>query len=301
LGIPSKIMDMNPLWRQYMHFPMRFMAYLHGSLRMGADPSKLDWGTIGRVLSGSTAAYIAARNLAGLDLSRGLMVGALPVPGYEKSAFYPFPFIPPAVGIIGETAKAALTGEPRQLRNVAAMLVPGGVALRRAHRGLSPRFADYKNPTQDGRVPLYNEDKSLIGTLSPMELTLRALGLRPTSVSAEVGAAQWLLSQRDRVRQYRRDYTQALFENDPRKADAVNQEFQKAYPELGPIQLKKSDLRALENRRELSRLHRISKGVSRGYRPLFEHIMGEASLARVTGDIESGGISALQNYLPSPR
>jgi hypothetical protein len=68
LGIPRSIMNMNPMWRQYMHFPMRYLAYLHGSLRMGVDPSKMDWGTIGRALAGSTGAYIAARNLAGIDL-----------------------------------------------------------------------------------------------------------------------------------------------------------------------------------------------------------------------------------------
>lgn len=298
LGIPKQIMNMNPMWRQYMHFPMRYLAYLHGSLRMGVDPSKMDWGTIGRALAGSTAAYITARNMAGIDLSRGLMVGALPLPGYEKAPFYPFPFVPPAAGVLGEAGRALLTGKSKQLGSTASMLVPGGVALRRAYRSMSPKYADYENPTQDGRVPLYNNDGALIGSLTPMELTLRSLGVRPSSVTAEQGAAKWLLSQRDRVRQYRRDYTMALFQNETQKAEKINREFQKVYPELGALQIKKSDLRALENRREMSRLHRISRGMSRAYRPVFEQVIGTASLSRLAEDIEMGSAGALEQYFP---
>jgi hypothetical protein len=298
LGIPSGIMNMNPMWRQYMHFPMRYLAYLHGSLRMGVDPSKMDWGTIGRALAGSTAAYVTARNMLGMDLSRGLMVGALPLPGYEKAPFYPFPFVPPAAGIIGELGKAALTGDPRQLSSIGAMMVPGGIALRRAYRSVAPKYADYENPTPDGQVPLYNQEKALVGSATPMQLTLRAMGLRPMNFSQEQGAAQWILSQRDRIRKYRREYVMALFENDNQKAEDINKEFQKAYPELGPLQVKKTDLTALENRREISRLHRISKGISSSYRPLFEQIINSASLAQMTQDIDMGNLGALENYFP---
>jgi len=298
LGIPRSIMEMNPMWRQYVHFPMRYLAYLHGSLRMGVDPAKMDWGTIGRSLAGSTAAYIAARNLAGVDLSRGLMVGAMPVPGYEKSAFYPFPFVPPVVGILGEAGKSLLSGDPRGLSNTASMLVPGGVAIRRAYRSMAPKYANYNEPNPDGTIPLYNDQQSLIGSMTPMQLSLRALGLRPSTVSAEAAAAKWMVSQRDRIRQYRRDYTQAIFENDPVKAEKINAEFQKVYPELGRIELKKSDIRAIRDRRQMSRLQRIAKGMSRAHRPIFENILGEASLSQLGQEIKVPGIDAMSDYLP---
>ena len=298
MGIPSHIMHLNPMWRQYMHFPMRMLGYIHNSLRLGTDPNKLNWGSIGRMLGISTAGYIAARNIAGIDLSRGLLAGALPLPGYERGVFYPFPLVPPTAAVIGEIGKAALTGNPEQLGSVAAMLIPGGTAARRLYRGLAPKYADYENPTQDGRVPLYNDDGALIGSMTPMELTLRSIGLRPSSVSAEAGAAQWLLGQRDRVRGYRREYTMALFRNDTREADKINREFQKAYPELGPIRIKKSDLRALQNRREMSRIHRITRGISSAYRPIFEQVVGGASLNQLTSDVQMGGAGALENYFP---
>lgn len=298
LGIPSSIMNMNAMWRQFMHFPMRYLAYLHGSLRMGADPSKLDWGTIGRALAGSTAAYIAARNLAGIDLSRGLMVGALPLPAYEKASFYPFPFVPPAAGVIGELGKAALSGSTENLGATLSMLVPGGIAARRIYRNLSPRFADYGNRTESGDIPIYNDDHALIGSASPMQLFLRSVGIQSTGWVGEQGAARWLMTQRDRIRTYRRDWLQSMYENDFRRADNINAEFQKTYPELGPMEVKKSDIQALENRREISRLHRILRGFPRAYKPLFGQIVNEASLGSMAQDIELGSLGGLpQNYL----
>lgn len=296
LGMPKALLNWRPEFRQFMQFPLRFMGFAHGSLRLGKDPLVRDWGTIGRMLAGSTALSIGARNLAGVDLSGGLMFGALPLPQYEKSPFYPWPFVPPVAQIGGAAVKALMTGSTQGLGEAGALFVPGGIALRRAYKSLSPRFADYENPTPEGRIPLYNNDKTLMGTLSPMELTLRALGLRPQSLSAEQGAAKWLLSQRDRIRQYRRDFTQASFENDGARAEKINREFQRVYPELGPIQIKKSDITALENRREISRLHRIERGISTAYRPIFSRIIGEAGLGRMTEDIQMTNPFGLDNY-----
>ena len=296
LGIPKAIMNTFAPWRQFMHFPLRFGGMLHGSLRMGPDPSKMDWGMIGRTLAGSTAMYVGARNLLGVDLSAGLMTGALPVPTYEGSPFYPWPLVPPAAGVIGTAAKALLTGETQNLGATAALLIPGGIGARKAYRALHPKYADYKNKTPDGRIPIYNNKHALIGAVTPLQLTLKALGLRPSGVAAEQGAAQWLLAQREKLRAYRRDYLQALMENDNRKAESVQREFKKAYPELGPLQVKKSDIRALENRRQVSRLHRIEKGLPSAYRPLFSQILGEASLANITRDIDVGS-TGIEKYL----
>lgn len=298
LGLPRALINMAPEWRQFMHFPTRFMGYLHGSLRLGTDPNKLDWGTMGRALAGSTMGYLTARNLLKTDISSGLLTGALPLPQYEKAPFYPWPLVPPIAQIGGTAVKSLMTGDTRGLGDIAALLAPGGIAARRAYKSLAPRYADYKNPTEDGRVPLYNHDKALIGTLDPLELSLRAIGLRPKSVSAEAGAAKWLVSQRDRIRGYRRDYTMALFQNEPGKAEKINKDFQKAYPELGPLQIKKTDITALENRREISRLQRIERGIPTAYRPVFSQIIGEASLARMTEDVQMSNLGGLENYLP---
>jgi hypothetical protein len=296
LGIPKALINTWAPWRQFMHFPTRFASFLHGSVRMGADPSKMDWGTIGRTLAGSTAVYLGARDLAGVDLSAGLMTGALPVPTYEGAPFYPFPLVPPLASVAGEAAKALLTGEAKNLEAAASLMIPAGVSLRKAYRSLSPRFADYENKTPEGRIPIYNDKHSLIGTMSPWQLTLRGLGLKPAGLAAEQGAAQWMMAQREKIRTFRRDYLQALLENDNRKASEVQREFGKAYPELGPLQVKKSDIKAVENRRNISRLHRIEKGLPSAYRPLFGQVLGEAGLSSITQDIDMGP-TGLENYL----
>jgi len=161
---------------------------------------------------------------------------------------------------------------------------------------LHPKYADYRNKTPDGRIPIYNNKHALIGALTPLQLTLKSLGLHPSGVAAEQGASRWLLAQREKIRAYRRDYLQALMENDNHKAEAVQKEWTKAYPELGPLQVKKSDIRALENRRQISRLHRIEKGLPSAYRPLFSQILGEASLSNITQDIDIGS-TGLEQYL----
>jgi len=296
LGIPRVLINTWAPWRQFMHFPIRFASFLQGSVRMGADPSKMDWGTIGRTLAGSTAVYLGARDLAGVDLSAGLMTGALPVPTYEGAPFYPFPLVPPLASVAGEAAKALLTGKAKNLEAAASLMIPGGVSLRKGYRTLAPKYADYQNKTPEGRIPIYNDNHALIGTMSPWQLTLRALGLKPVGIAAEQGAAQWVMAQREQIRAYRRDYLQALLENDNRKASEVQRTFQKDYPELGPLKVKKSDIKAVENRRNISRLHRIEKGIPSAYRPLFGQVLGEAGLASVVGDIDMGP-TGLENYL----
>jgi len=297
LGLPKAVMNLPSPMRQFMHFPIRYMSFLHGSLRMGADPNKLDWGTIGRTLAGSTAAYLTAKNLLGINLEPGLLTGALPVPTYEKAPFYPWPLVPPVFSTAGMLAKAIVSGSAQDLGSAAAMVVPGGIGMRRLYRNLSPKYADYNNRTPDGGVPIYNDDHALVGAMTPMQLTLRSMGLQSRNVAGEQGAAKWLLSQRDRIRRYRRDYLQALYENDARKAEKINVEFQKVYPELGPIKIKKSDITAMENRREISRLNRIARGLPSAYRPVFQQVINEASLGTIAQDVEAGSLGLIPQYL----
>jgi hypothetical protein len=201
------------------------------------------------------------------------------------------------VNIVGSVAQAALTGDTSKLGAAASLVLPGGIAARRAYKTLAPKYADYKNRTPDGRIPVYNDSHALIGTYSPMQLTLRTLGIKPQSVAQEQGAARWILSQRDKIRGLRRDYLQALYENDGAKAQRIQEEFKKGYPELGPMQVKKTDITALRNRRQISRLNRILKGIPKDYRPLFQQAIGEASLSTMTQDIEMNP-GALDVYFP---
>jgi len=282
MGMPAGIMDWWAPWRQFMQFPLRLVDFTMASTRMGKTAGQLDFGTISRMVAASAAAYTVGKGLLGADVSQGLLAGALPLPQYEQAAFYPAPLVPPIVQMAGNVVKGVATGDARPIQDTAALLVPGGLAAKRLVKTLGPKRADYDNRLADGRVPVYNEQGGLIGAYSPLQLGLRALGVMPAEASAERGAAQWLVKQRDQIRQYRQAWLDAQLANDPVKADRVQAEFQKRYPELGPMQFRKSDLNSIQQRRETARINRIIRGFPKDYKPLFENIMTEAQLGAFT-------------------
>jgi hypothetical protein len=281
-GIPSGTLDWWAALRQFTQFPLRFAGFMGASGRWGPSPATFDPGTIFRTLGVSAAAYTVGKGLLNMDLSQGLAMGALPLPQYEYAPFYPAPLVPPIVQMAGNVVKGAATGEARPVVDTATLLVPGGLAARRLMKTLGPKRADYRNRLPDGRVPVYNQDGGLIGAYSPLQLSLRAIGLMPGDAAAERGAAEWLVKQRDQIRAYRRAWLDAQMANDPVKAEKIQKDFGKQYPELGRLEFKKSDINAIEQRRQTARVNRIIRGFPRAYKPLFENIVREAELGAFT-------------------
>lgn len=286
--------------RQFMHFPTKFLELLYGSLHYGPDPMKVSTGVIGRTLVGSAGAYTIAKNFLNLDISKGLMFSALPYPEYEGTAFFPFPMVPPAVGMVGDVLKSTVTGEWRGVPGrTAAMLAPAGLAIRRGWRTWAPKYADYASRDEQGRVPVYNQKGALISFQTPMQLTLRGLGIRPASIAGEQQMTEYLLKQREKIRQFRREYIRALASNDLDEARKINRDFQKQYPSLGPMTLKKSDIRAEQNRRQVTRLQRVLRGFPKEYQPLFQSVVEQATLGQMAQGIDGqmGGSLGLEQYL----
>jgi len=173
------------------------------------------------------------------------------------------------------------------LSSAAAMMVPGGIAARRAYRTLGKKYADYGNRDQQGRIPTYSDKGTLVGSFTPVQLMMKASGIRSTAQQGEQDVTKWLLSQRNKLRDYRRQYMEALSANDLEGAEKINNQFKDAYPQLGGIQVKKSDFKALDNRRQISRINRVMKQLPASYRPLFEQIALDASLTSVARNIEA--------------
>jgi hypothetical protein len=295
-GLPNWLRGRNPLFRQFMHFPTRFMEYLYGSMRMGPEGA-FSLGTLGRGLMASTGAYVVGKNILNMDLSPALMFSAMPFPQYEGSPFYPFPMVPPAVGVAGQATKALFTGEfgPGEFGKMVAINVPGGLAARRAMRALRPRYAGYRERTTDGRIPVYNDQGFLVGSYTPMQMTMRAMGLWQSDVQGEQQMVDYLLKQRDRIRYIRRQYLEALLQNDLEKAKKIHDRFARQYPQLGPITVKKSDIRAVRNRKQISRVYRVLKGFPKDYRPLFQSMVEQSAIGTIAQDAEAD-ISALEHY-----
>jgi len=182
----------------------------------------------------------------------------------------------------GNLVKAAATGQAQPAVDTATLLIPGGLAVSRLMKTLGPKRADYQNRLPDGRIPVYHKNGGLIGAYSPLQLGLRALGMMPADIAAERGAAEWLTKQRDQIRAYRRAWLDAQMANDQIKADKVQADFHKQYPELGRLEFKKSDINAIEQRRQSARVNRILRGFPRAYKPLFQNIITESELSGLT-------------------
>lgn len=281
VGIPSGIRDMPVPLRQFAHFPLRMLEWLYGSMAMHPADNPLNprssFGTIGRTMVGSTAIYEIFKNLMGVDVSSALAFSALPQPTFENAPLYPLPIVPPAVSVAADIAKGVGSGNWEGVAGrTAAMLTPGGLAARRAIRTWSPRYVDYGDKQPDGTLPVYNKDGYLIRMEKPISIVLRGLGIQPANITEEMAATQYLLKQRDKVRQYRREYIGAIIANNMDKAQRIQDDFHKKYPDLGPIKVKKQDMKYAMGQREVSRIQRILKGMPAAYRPVFEDVAGVA-------------------------
>jgi hypothetical protein len=182
-------------------------------------------------------------------------------------------------------AQGIAQGKGQPILDTATLLIPGGLAARRLQRTLGPKRADYQNRLQDGRIPVYSDQGSLIGAYTPLQLGLRAIGVMPSTAVQERAAAVWLTKQRDQIRGYRKKWLDAMVANDATEQDRIQGQFAKQYPELGPLQVQKSDLKAIQNRRETSRINRVLRGFPSAYRPLFQNIVAETELQDFTQNL----------------
>jgi len=264
--------------RQFLHFPLRFGEFLGASTlrqNFGRNPVTgavdvpipgIPLGVLGRVGAASTAIYAAGKNMADVDLSSGLIWGALPLPQGEGSPFHPFPVVPPVIGIAGAGVQALHSGSVDPLKRVAPLLVPGGIALNRARNFLSPEFAGYNERTPDGKIPLYSKSGALTGNFSGMQLVGRSIGMGSMTATKERELMGYLLAQRDSIRTIRREYMEALSEGDITGAEEVQEEFKKRFPGLGKITVKSQDMQAIQLRRRVTRLERVLDTLPAQYR-----------------------------------
>lgn len=76
-------------------------------------------------------------------------------------------------------------------------------------------------------------------------------------------------TQRDRIRDFRRQYVESIAANDWDGANRLQERFHKVYPELGDIVVKPSDMRAVHLRHDVARVERILETMSEEARGLF--------------------------------
>ena len=288
------------LLSMFGQFALRFPEFLlhrgtlAGSAEMATAIGGRNLGTLGRAAMVSAAVYELGKGYGGLDLSRGLIFGALPEPR-EGAPFFPAPFVPPALGIAGGLVSDLFHGNLRQTRRALPLFIPGGIGITRLVSSVSPgaarlfgrRYADYSSPEPDGTYRVYqfeNGEPMMVSRMRPAQIVGMALGL-PGAGSDEAASVNWLLANKERIRDYKRAYLRAIEDNDYRKASAVDREFRRAYPIRDGIRAltRPRDVQMIELRRNATRIERIIRTLPAEMKPM----MTQALLETIMADADS--------------
>jgi len=99
----------------------------------------------------------------------------------------------------------------------------------------------------------------------------------------------YLLSQKEKLREYRREYLSAIAQNDSSKANSIQNEYKREYPEFGPLQVKKSDIRAYRNRQTRTRIERVIAGMPKDTQPLFRELAAMVTSVESARSLNDGG------------
>lgn len=281
---PYTLTKVPALGKMLLNFPLQFLSF---ATRGG-------WGRLARIGLGTTAAVAGASALLGTEGERqatqATFAGALPLPD-ENHLFAPWPLVPPIAQIGGAAVSAVTTGDTSHLRRSLPLLVPGGVGLSRAvgtnsetvGKFLGKNWADYDNPLPDGRIGLYNPSGALVGYYTRNQLIGRSMGLGDLNGAQDQALTKWMIKHGERVANIRRQYLDARANNDMRAADRAEREYQKMYPGLGDIPIKKSHLRALHMRRDVARTERVLENMPSDIRGQFGAAISTAFAARGPG------------------
>ena len=262
-GAPVALANLSPLLRQYLQFPMMFAAYAAG------NP-----GAAGRMYIASRALVAGGQAAFGADLADYTAIGAFPAPsGY--GAFPALPIVPPFVGAVGAVGLDIAEGDwgmPETRRSL-PIFVPGGVAASRLATVFSPKasawlgksYADWTTRGPDGRVGVYTARGNLTGRFTPLQVWMKAMGVRVGDMQAESRKYEQLSKADEAIRGMKRDYVHAMLGGRTDEAMRINEGFKKAFNI--PIPVKASEMDAAALRGDVSRVERQARSLPKELQP----------------------------------
>ena len=231
-----------PLMRQFGQYSVRTIANFAILPGMVGGTRKTAFGEISgkypvmvndllRSMAVATVAYEVGKNVLGVDLSRGLGLGATDL--LTQS------YVPPVVDISLDTLKMIGTGDAALMQDIIPRILPGGISLSRALStldksetlqsiGLQKTYADWSK-SQNGMVPMYQSDGRLMGEYPTSDVVLRALGTDMGRFSNSSEVNQFLLKNRDAMRDGRRRYIASVLGNNMSTAASIKGEFERRF------------------------------------------------------------------------
>jgi len=296
-----------PWVRQFFSFPIRTLSAWTDTASM-INQGRRTWGALGfttqgrytammhdlfRMMGASAIMYEAGKNALGVDLSRGLsgqtlyestIVGPMLLEGKEKVAYH-LP-IPPAGDILMDAVNALTQDDVSLIGTMLPRFVPGGIGLSRilnaAPRftpptgwlgGLQQESADWTAMNQQGQIPIYRSDGSLLEYRSAPRTILGSLGFNSYMFKNDQALNQFLVKNRQAVVDERRKYLDAVLANDMGKASRIKAAFEKRFK--FPLSVSKDQVDRAIQLREVPLKERMYQRMSPEMRPQVRPYLAE--------------------------
>ena len=296
-----------PWVRQFFTFPLRTLTNLFDTVPM-VNNGRRTWGMMGfetknafaavahdtmRMMGMGAVIYEAGKNLAGIDLSRGLAGQALydstivgpALLSTDQELAYNLP-MPPAVSAIRDFTQALTQDDISILGTFAPRFVPGGIALSRAlsafprfsepkgwFGGLQRESADWGNVTPEGQVPIYRADGSLLEYRSAARTVLGSLGFSSYMFQNDKALNAFLVKNRAAVIGERRKYMDAVLANNMDRANKIKAAFEKRFK--FPLSVSKDQVERALQLREVPLKERMYQRLQPEFRPVVRPYLEE--------------------------
>ena len=245
-------------------------------------------------LTGISAMMYEIGKPMGLDLARGGIAAAMTeVAGGERIFDGPpgtLPVrLPPVLSIPSDIIKGVFAGDAQLFSNALLRAsVPGSIALSRAlgtlpkiegiplAENLQKYYADYDNPNEEGLIPVYKFDGTLIDFRSPTQLILQGLGVNVGAHKHASNFDHYINTQRDVMSQMKGRIRNALImENDIEKAQKLEAEYMKKFGI--PVAFSKEQMRAGFDAINAPRTARVLERSPKEFRPFVQRMLAEDS------------------------
>ena len=292
----------NPAIRQFLQFPVRSavnivtMPGLVGGTRKVAgvevsSPFGIAALDTMRMLGVSAIAYEVGKNMLGADLSRGLSVGFIPDIDVEKDESLQLP-VPPVADAIYSGVRSVLAGGDKEIMSdVVPLLIPGGVSISRAlgalpkseglqALGLQKRYAAWDQADAEGNVPVFDQDSRLLGMYSGPDIVLRGLGTDMGRFQNQGEVTQFLLKNRDQMRDLRRQWIASVLSNNMSQATKIKANYERQFgmPLTVTQQQMKEAVRVREESVAARTLGSMDKDLQRQYEDVMQGTVPQAML-----------------------
>jgi len=308
----------NPAIRQFLQFPVRsavnivtMPGMIGGSRQMfGREISNpvAVWGLdTMRMLGVSAIAYEIGKNMLGADISKGLAVGFMPDIDVDKDKELQLP-VPPFADAMYSGIRSIMAGGDRDvMADVIPLMLPAGVSISRAlgampksetlqALGLQKRYAAWDQRDEEGNVPIFDQDSRLLGMYSGSDIVLRAMGTDMGRFNNQTEVTQFLLKNRDQMREQRREWIASVLANNMSKAAKIKANYERQFGM--PLTVTQQQMKEAVKIREESVAGRTVNTMDKDLQQQYKDVLSESVPSAMSGPkypIEQGAMYVWSN------